>query len=94
MYAGGYCIVCGNQKAAGPLSQPTGDLTELLCGCEKIFKFSMGEKVRVNLAGTEYTGEIISRLESHTGGIRYAVFANYKHAKEGYWFSEKELIAA
>ena len=59
-----------------------------------VFKFSMLEKVRVTLAGKTYTGKIISRLESHTGGVRYAVYANYEHAREGYWFSENELTPA
>ena len=58
----------------------------------KIFEFEIGDKVIVKLNGIEYIGEIVSRLESHKGGIRYAVYANYRHAKEAYWFSENEII--
>jgi hypothetical protein len=36
---------------------------------EKLFKFKMGEKVKVVLDGADYIGKIVSRLESHTGGV-------------------------
>lgn len=61
---------------------------------ESIFKYRIGQEVIVKLSGDDYTGKIVSRLESHTGGIRYAVYAKYKHATEGYWFSEREIQCA
>ena len=63
------------------------DLIEYL----NIFKFGLREKVRVVLSGQEYTGTIHSRLQSHTAGNHYAVWAKYKHQTEAYWFSEREI---
>lgn len=55
------------------------------------FKYAVGVRVKVFLAGNDYVGIIKERLDSRTGGVRYAVYAHYRHASENYWFSEKEL---
>lgn len=55
------------------------------------FKFSINDTVTVQLAQKKYQGKIISRLESHTGGIHYAVWANYEHGRCAEWVSEKDL---
>lgn len=62
----------------------------------KIFKFEIKEKVNVVLNGIGYSGEIISRMQSYTGGIFYSVYPDYKEegkeeGKEVHWFKEKEI---
>ena len=58
------------------------------------FAFAMKAKVKVHLSQCDYVGEIISRLESHTGGVQYAVWAKYKHATGAEWFAEREIALA
>lgn len=64
-------------------------------GAEKSpFMFRIHEKVKVSLQGQTYYGQIVSRLESCSAGISYAVYAKYAHGTEAYWFSECNIEPA
>jgi hypothetical protein len=58
------------------------------------FAFAMRSQVEVTLAGRRYVGKVISRLESHTAGLSYAVYADYHHGQGAEWFMEREVHAA
>lgn len=63
---------------------------------EKIFKFEMRQRVKGTFAGVPFVGMVITRMESHTAGLHYAVHgdAPFKGGESSQWFSESELQPA
>ena len=84
------------EKDHDPDGWPAVQMKDISALCDlleelDIFKFNLREKVKVELAGREYIGTVHSRFQSHTAGNQYAVWAEYKHGAESYWFSERKI---
>ena len=72
--------------------QATSELKQGLGGADP-FKFKMGARVKGIFAGDAFTGAIITRMESHTGGNHYAIWGDtkFRGGERSEWMSERDL---